>query len=75
MEITLKNYPYKQTERMCYICHKVLPLEDFIKDKYGTGGIGRKCKLCAAKNVYRKKKKNKDKEMEKLENNKVKEKE
>lgn len=54
MEIKIKTYPYIRTERQCYICHQVKPIEEFSKDKTKPGGYGYKCKKCNNKNRHKK---------------------
>lgn len=46
MEIKVKTFPYERTERRCYSCKEIKPIEEFSKDKSRPGGYGYRCKKC-----------------------------
>jgi hypothetical protein len=54
MEIEVKTFPYKRSERRCYSCKEVKPIEEFSKDKSRPGGYGYRCKKCNNINRHKK---------------------
>lgn len=53
-EQKFKNYPYIRTERRCWKCKEVKPIEDFCKEKNKPGGYTYICKICNRLNRHRK---------------------